>query len=60
MCRAAAGEPDKQVGEGLLSAAEEVISAVGMKDAQALALALKNFFEMADSDEPPSEEEKSE
>lgn len=49
-----AAEPESEMDEGLLSGAEEVISAMAGKDAKRLAMALKDFFYMCD--EMPHEE----
>lgn len=48
-------EPESQEGQddpGLMSAAEDLISAINMKDASAVASALKAAFDIMDANEP--------
>jgi len=51
-----AAEPESDMDEGLMSGAEEIISAVNGKDAKRLAMALKDFYSMCDDDAPEEEE----
>ena len=44
-----------EMDHGILSAAEEMLSAIEAKDVQGLAEALKSFMSMADKDEAPPE-----
>lgn len=45
-----------EMDQGILSAAEEMLSAIEAKDVQGLAEALKSFMDMADKDEPAEPE----
>ena len=56
--RAKNGEPEPEMDEGIMSAAEEALKAVQMNDAKGFAQAMMDFLDLADKDEDEGEDDK--